>query len=121
MAKRDTGGVFPMRFSSETAREGKLARIHSGDTFRRGPGPRALPAESIGPVSPFPGGSDRIPQDEAGLSDDRRSLLPGSQTVAGNPRPVGPTGPGNGSRLMVSAGNALDPGLERASKTLTFI
>ena len=34
----------------------------------RGPGSRALPAESIGRVSPFPGDSDRLPQDEAGRS-----------------------------------------------------
>ena len=68
---------------------------------------------------PYP---DREPSrgPQAGWGD-RRSLLPGSQTGAGNPRPVGPTGPGNGSRLMVSAGNALDPGPERASKTFTFI
>jgi len=39
----------------------------------------------------------------------------------GDPRPVGPTGPENGSCLLVSAGNALDPGPEKAAKTLTFI
>jgi hypothetical protein len=32
-----------------------------------------------------------------------------------------PTGPGNERCLMVSAGNALDPGPEKASQTLTFI
>ncbi|MGA2957575.1 MAG: hypothetical protein ABSF48_17860 [Thermodesulfobacteriota bacterium] len=40
-------------------------------------------AESIGRVSPFPGGSDRLPQDEAGRLGDRRSPLRGAETVAG--------------------------------------
>jgi len=37
------------------------------------------------------------------------------------PQCHGPTGPRNESCLMVSAGNALDPEPEKASKTLTFI
>jgi hypothetical protein len=76
----------------------------------RGPGSRALAAESIGRVSPFPGGSDRLPQDEAGRSGRPPVAPTRSQNRRGNPRPVGPTRLGPRSCLMISAGNALDSG-----------
>jgi hypothetical protein len=82
------------------------SHLEFGDILCRGPGARALPAESIGLFHcgfrilgfSFP---IRIPQ----------------STIRNR---GGPTGPGNRSCLMVSAGNALDPGPEKASKALTF-
>jgi hypothetical protein len=79
------------------------------------------PAESIGRVSPFPVGSDRLPRGEAGPSSDRRSPLPGSQTGAGIPDRLVRPGQGIKAASWFLRANALDPGPEKASKTLTFI
>ena len=76
----------------------------------RGPGARAWCAKSIGRAGPHPGGSDRLPQDEAGRSGDR----PGGPTregkLYGDARTVGPPVPWNQSRLMIFGHHALAPG-----------
>ena len=88
----------------------------------RGPGARALPAESIGRVSPLPGGSARLPRKEAGpwaLGNSEFGMW-NSEFVASFfaiphsalciPHLKSPPVPWNRRCLMVSAGNALAPG-----------
>ena len=75
----------------------------------RGPGARALRAESIGRVGPFPRGSARLPQKTAGPRATRRVAPTGFQ-----PKDVAlglcPPVPWNQRGLMVSARKALTPG-----------
>jgi hypothetical protein len=85
------------------------------------PGVKGVARRKHRPGVPF-SGRLRLASAEGGGPIGRPPVAPTRiANRRGDPRPVGPTGPGNGRCLMVSAGNALDPGPEKASPTLTFI
>ena len=85
----------------------------------RGPGARALPAESIGRVSPFPRSSARHPQKAAGHWATYR-VAPTENQPEDLVMALCPPVPWNQSCLMISAGNALAPGPDSKPKFSGF-